>query len=67
MSYENILKICSRREFRDWLEENYDTAKECYVCAKRGKPTEESVLWYIDAVEEALCFGWIDGMIMEGY
>ena len=27
---------------------------------KYGKPMDEKSLWYLDAVEEALCFGWID-------
>ena len=27
---------------------------------KKGKPTDTKHFWYIDAVEEALCFGWID-------
>jgi hypothetical protein len=27
---------------------------------KRGAPTENGILSYLDAVEEALCFGWID-------
>ncbi len=27
---------------------------------KRGRPQNDDTFWYIDAVEEALCFGWID-------
>jgi hypothetical protein len=27
---------------------------------KHGRPMNDSTFWYIDAVEEALCFGWID-------
>ena len=27
---------------------------------KKGKPAGEAVLYYLDAVEEALCFGWMD-------
>ena len=27
---------------------------------RRGRPDDDSVFWYLDAVEEALCFGWID-------
>lgn len=36
------------------------TEKECRVVVKRGRPTDNNTFWYIDAVEEALCFGWID-------
>ena len=40
--------------------QNHKTEKECWVVVKRGRPTDDSTFWYIDAVEEALCFGWID-------
>ena len=50
----------NRSEFRSWLAENSQIASECWVTVKRGKPTDETEFWYIDAVEEALCFGWID-------
>ncbi len=60
---ENILHITSRRAFRTWLEENHAMAKECYVPLKRGRPVDDAQLWYLDAVEEALCFGWIDSTI----
>ena len=63
MAQENILSVRSRREFRAWLLENYATAKECYVVCKRGKPVDHDRLWYLDAVEEALCFGWIDSTV----
>ena len=63
MPYENVLDLSSRQDFRRWLELHSVTEKECYVCAKRGKASEEKVLSYLDAVEEALCFGWIDSTI----
>lgn len=55
-----ILAFTSRKEFRQWLIENHDGAKECWVTVKRGRPTPYEHLFYLDAVEEALCFGWID-------
>ncbi len=33
---------------------------ECWIELKRGKPIDDSKFYYLDAVEEALCFGWID-------
>ena len=27
---------------------------------KRGRPVDDGTFWYIDSVEEAMCFGWID-------
>ena len=60
MEEQNILDIRTRNEFRLWLETHHATEKVCWVCVKRGRPTDDDTFWYIDAVEEALCFGWID-------
>ena len=57
---QNILDVASRAEFRAWLQANASTESECWVAAKRGKPGNDERLYYLDAVEEALCFGWID-------
>ncbi len=63
MEYGNVLDIASRSEFREWLEQHSQYEKECCVCAVRGRPVNNECLWYLDAVEEALCFGWIDSTI----
>ncbi len=60
---KNILEISSRNEFRQWLTEHSTTEKECWLAVKRGKTPPADVLWYLDAVEEALCFGWIDSTL----
>lgn len=57
---ENILNITTRSEFRRWLEEHHQREKECWMIAKKGKNPPKDCVWYLDAVEEALCFGWID-------
>ena len=57
-----VLNGITRAEFRAWLKQNAATEKECFVSVRRGRPTDESQLWYLDAVEEALCFGWIDSV-----
>jgi len=59
----NILNVENRTEFRQWLEEHASSEPECWVCLKRGRPTDDSQFWYLDAVEEALCFGWIDSTV----
>ena len=56
-------KAKNREELRLWLENNYETQKECWVIVKRGKSQNDDTFWYIDAVEEALCFGWIDSTV----
>lgn len=60
MELKNILNIKTRQEFRIWLSENCSKEKECWIVAKRGKEKSKNNIWYLDAVEEALCFGWID-------
>jgi uncharacterized protein YdeI (YjbR/CyaY-like superfamily) len=42
---------------------NHRTERECWVAVKRGKPKDDGTFWYVDAVEEALCFGWIDSTV----
>ena len=56
----NILDLPDRHAFRAWLEQNHATSTECWLCVKRGQPTDDGTFYYLDAVEEALCFGWID-------
>ena len=63
MDKDAILAISSRAEFRLWLRENGKKAKECYIVLRRGKPTDSNCFYYIDAVEEAICFGWIDSTL----
>ena len=58
----NILSVNNREDFRKWLLENHASQNECWIYSKRGKPLEDGGLYYIDAVEEALCFGWIDSI-----
>lgn len=60
MELTNLLNVKNRDELRQWLKENHKTEKECWVIVKRGKPNNDNTFWYIDAVEEAMCFGWID-------
>lgn len=48
-----------RAEWRSWLIENFETAKEIWFVFPT-KDSKEPALSYNDAVEEALCFGWID-------
>jgi uncharacterized protein YdeI (YjbR/CyaY-like superfamily) len=51
----------SAADFRVWLEANHDTATELWVgYYKKGVPKQS--MSYAEAVEEALCFGWIDGL-----
>ena len=57
------LFYCSEREeWRAWLSEHFETKDEIwFVFPMKG--SGEKSLAYNDAVEEALCFGWIDSTI----
>lgn len=53
------VKMSSRAQWRKWLEKNHDRVNEVwllFVKAHTGKRT----FAYVEAVEEAICFGWID-------
>lgn len=60
---KNILEITTREQFRGWLSQHHLYEKECWIAVKRGKTPPDNALWYLDAVEEALCFGWIDSTL----
>ena len=57
---ENVLQVKNRIEFRQWLTIHSSKETECWITVKRGNPINPDVFYYLDAVEEALCFGWID-------
>jgi uncharacterized protein YdeI (YjbR/CyaY-like superfamily) len=61
MEITQTLDVADRDAWRRWLAEHHATAKEIWLILynkQSGKPR----LPYLDAVEEALCFGWIDGI-----
>ena len=63
MTTENKIKYFENREdWRKWLTENFDTATEIWFVFPHKSSGKKSVL-YNDAVEEALCFGWIDSTV----
>ena len=57
-----ILYISNRKEWRKWLKENHDVVREVWLIYYK-KHTGKPRIPYDDAVEEALCFGWIDSTV----
>ena len=53
------LEVATRRAWRAWLRAHHRTAKEIWLVYYR-KASGRPRIAYNDAVEEALCFGWID-------
>lgn len=58
MEITNLIGVKTREELRAWFEEHSQTETFCWVLI--GTAEHSDVLQYLDAVEEALCFGWID-------
>ena len=52
----------NRKDWRKWLADNFDTADGVWFVFPTKSSSEKSIV-YNDAVEEALCFGWIDSTI----
>ena len=48
-----------REEWRRWLQENHSTKKEVWIIIEK-KRSDRKGLKYREAVEEAICYGWID-------
>ena len=48
-----------REHWRQWLEDNHSSRKEVWVIIHKKKSAKKG-LKYQEAVEEAICFGWID-------
>jgi len=56
------IELSTRAEWRAWLATNHQTATGVWLVTwkrRTGRPT----IAYEEAVEEALCFGWIDGVL----
>ncbi|HUH96581.1 MAG TPA: YdeI/OmpD-associated family protein [Anaerolineales bacterium] len=57
-----LLHLTQPSEWRDWLLKHYQSEQEVWLVYYKqhtGKPR----IQYNDAVEEALCFGWIDSIV----
>jgi len=60
MEEKNIIFCSDRGQWRDWLSHHFETEDEAWFVFPTVASCETGVS-YNDAVEEALCFGWIDG------
>jgi len=62
MSLNNPLHFKNRDEWRTWLEKNHNKLNEIWLIHYKKSSSKKSVN-HFDAVEEALCFGWIDSKL----
>lgn len=61
MKPDPSIQCSDRRSWREWLERNHGNHDEVWLLFYKkhtGKPT----INYRESVEEAICFGWIDGL-----
>jgi len=59
---ENRLSFTNREDWRGWLKENYDKESFVWLLLYKKKFRKKGISLE-DAVEEAMCFGWIDGKL----
>jgi len=62
MEITKTLHVTDRKDWRRWLRGHYKTEKEIWLIYHK-KETGKPRIAYNDAVEEALCFGWIDSTV----
>jgi uncharacterized protein YdeI (YjbR/CyaY-like superfamily) len=62
MNFPNQLYFPDRKKWRAWLIQNHDKEKEAWLIYYK-KHTGKPQVSYEEAVEEALCFGWIDSTV----
>jgi uncharacterized protein YdeI (YjbR/CyaY-like superfamily) len=61
MEIGETLYVTTRRDFRRWLREHHADHSEIWL-VRYKKVTGKPSLDYVEAVEEAICFGWIDNI-----
>jgi uncharacterized protein YdeI (YjbR/CyaY-like superfamily) len=49
----------TRKEWRKWLDKNHESEKSVWLIIYKKESNTQSI-YYPEAVDEALCFGWID-------
>ncbi|MGE5357147.1 MAG: YdeI/OmpD-associated family protein [Deltaproteobacteria bacterium] len=57
----NIVFFKDQQEFREWLEANHKTESEIIVGYYKVTSGKQNMTWS-ESVDQALCFGWIDGI-----
>lgn len=61
MEITHTLYATDRNAWRQWLLEHHATEKEIWLISYSRQSSQPRIS-YLHAVEEALCFGWIDGI-----
>lgn len=59
---DQLLHFQNRDEWRAWLQEYHSNQKEAWLVILKNQAVSPGI-YYEEAVEEAVCFGWIDGLM----
>ncbi len=62
MDIGKTLYVNDRKDWHEWLEANFNTENEIWLIYP-AKNSEKPRIQYNDAVEEAICYGWIDSTV----
>jgi uncharacterized protein YdeI (YjbR/CyaY-like superfamily) len=62
MEITETLYVKNRDEWRKWLEKNHNEKRCIWVIYERKSSNKKCII-YDEALEEALCFGWIDSTV----
>jgi uncharacterized protein YdeI (YjbR/CyaY-like superfamily) len=62
MEIGKTLYVTNRKQWRSWLAKNHNKEKEIWLIYFK-KSSGKKRIPYNDAVEEALCYGWIDSIL----
>ncbi|HEX5039543.1 MAG TPA: YdeI/OmpD-associated family protein [Candidatus Limnocylindria bacterium] len=62
MEPTNLRIFAKAADFRRWLQKHHDSERELWVGLYK-KGATKTAMTYVEAVDEALCFGWIDGQV----
>jgi uncharacterized protein YdeI (YjbR/CyaY-like superfamily) len=61
---QDTLNVANREDWCAWLEKNHDKKKQIWLIFHK-KHTGKPSIPYADAVEESLCYGWIDSLVRQ--
>ena len=61
MEIGETIHVTTRDDLHKWFEKNHNSKKEIWLIQYK-KATKKPSINYVTAVEEAICFGWIDGL-----
>lgn len=61
---DNPLRFTDRQGWRQWLAEHHTSEKDAWLALEKGR-SKDIVFTLPEAIEEALCFGWVDSILMK--